>query len=87
MRRSLIQLTTFILLNCVPSIDVQHLVGVHRNDHFSNECVDASFLKSAQKQEQKVGGMGSFLIIYYQTGLNVPETVSDLIIHQFSVYF
>lgn len=52
MRRSLIQLTPFILLNCVSPIDAQWLVRIHRHDDFSNECVDAPFFKSVQKRKK-----------------------------------
>lgn len=52
MRRSLVQLTSFILLNRVSPIDVQQLVRIHRNNDFSNECVDTPFFKSAQDRKR-----------------------------------
>ena len=58
MRGSLIQLTAFVLLDRVSPIDVQRLVGIHRDDDFSNECVDASFFKSAHEWEKGRHGRG-----------------------------
>ena len=58
MRGSLVQLTPFVLLDRVSPINVQWLVGIHRDDDFSNECVDASFFKSAHKWEKGRHGCG-----------------------------
>ena len=55
---SLIQLTAFVLLDRVSPIDVQRLVGIHRDNDFSNECVDASFFKSAHEWEKGRHGRG-----------------------------
>lgn len=77
MRRSLVQLPSFILLDCVSPIDVQRLVRIHRNNDFSNECVDAPFFKSVRKQKKQRSGS----VIEKCSFLGVPGTVSELTSH------
>lgn len=88
MRRSLVQFTPFVLLDCVSPVDVQQLVGIHRDHDFSNECVDAPFFKSAQKPKKWKMELWlyrdaiSFLwVSYFQENPNIPGTISEVTFH------
>lgn len=91
MRRSLVQLTSFILLNGLSPIDVQRLVRIHRNDDFSNECVDAPLFKSVQNKRKGGSSCGyaEKLFLSYESPkrVNIPGTISELTFHWFWVYF
>lgn len=73
MRRSLVQLTSFILLDGVSPIDVQRLVRIHRNNNFSNECIDASFFKSAQKQKKQKSSCGYIETLSFLEKIQVSQ--------------
>lgn len=63
MGRPLVELPALVLLDHVPPVDVQVLVRVHGNHHFSNKGVDPSFFKPGRdeaKREKDQEKFGTF---------------------------
>lgn len=49
-RRPLVQLPSFVLLNRIPPIDVQVFVRIHGNNYLPNKCVNPAFFKPIQEE-------------------------------------